>query len=47
MVVKDSWNRPVLLFKNLCNLNQVESDHPKLRLKAIAPIAELTTADTK
>lgn len=40
-VVKDSWDRPVLLFKNQWNLNQVESDHPKLRLKAIAPVYEL------
>jgi peptide chain release factor 3 len=45
MVVKDSWNRPVLLFKNQWNLNQVEADHPKLKLKAIAPIAELTKAN--
>ncbi|PZV11216.1 MAG: peptide chain release factor 3 [Pseudanabaena sp.] len=45
MVVKDSWNRPVLLFKNQWNLNQVEADHPKLRLKSIAPIAELTKAN--
>ena len=44
MVVKDSLNRPVLLFKNQWNLNQVEADHPKLKLKAIAPIAELTTS---
>jgi peptide chain release factor 3 len=42
-VVKDSWDRPVLLFKNQWNLNQVESDHPKLRLKAIAPVYELTS----
>jgi peptide chain release factor 3 len=41
-VVKDSWDRPVLLFKNQWNLNQVESDHPKLRLKAIAPVYELS-----
>jgi peptide chain release factor 3 len=42
MVVKDGLNRPVLLFKNQWNLNQVESDHPKLKLKAIAPLALLT-----
>jgi peptide chain release factor 3 len=42
-VVKDSWDRPVLLFKNQWNLNQVESDHPKLRLKAIAPVYELSS----
>jgi peptide chain release factor 3 len=45
MVVKDSWNRPVLLFKNQWNLNQVEADHPKLKLRAIAPIAELTKSN--
>jgi peptide chain release factor 3 len=38
LVVKDSLDRPVLLFKNIWNLNQVESDHPELILKAIAPI---------
>ncbi len=43
-VVKDAWNRPVLLFKNSWNLNQVESEHSKLRLRSIAPITELTTA---
>jgi peptide chain release factor 3 len=37
-VVKDSLDRPVLLFKNIWNLNQVEADHPKLKLKAIAPL---------
>jgi len=42
MVIKDGLNRPVLLFKNQWNLNQVESDHPKLKLKAIAPLALLT-----
>jgi peptide chain release factor 3 len=41
-VVKDNWDRPVLLFKNQWNLNQVEADHPKLRLKAIAPVYELS-----
>jgi peptide chain release factor 3 len=42
LVVKDSLNRPVLLFKNIWNLNQIESDHPKLKLQAIAPIAGFT-----
>ncbi len=37
-VVKDSLERPVLLFKNIWNLNQVEADHPDLKLTAIAPI---------
>ena len=38
LVVKDSLDRPVLLFKNSWNLGQVESDHPSLKLSAIAPI---------
>jgi peptide chain release factor 3 len=38
MTVKDSWNRPVLLFKNEWNVNQVLADHPDLKLSAIAPI---------
>ncbi|AUC59951.1 peptide chain release factor 3 [Cyanobacterium sp. HL-69] len=36
MVVKDSLDRPVLLFKNEWNINQVQGDHPDLRLSAIA-----------
>jgi peptide chain release factor 3 len=28
----------VLLFKNEWNLNQVESDHPELKLNASAPV---------
>jgi len=35
-VAKDRWNRPVLLFKNQWNLEQVISDHPKLELSPIA-----------
>ncbi len=41
MVVKDRWGRPVLLFKNLWNLEQVQTDHPKLKLSAIAPFLEI------
>ncbi len=41
VTVKDTWGRPVLLFKNEWNLQQAIADHPKLRLSAIAP---LTTA---
>lgn len=37
--VKDSWGRPVLLFRNEWNLQQFQGDHPKLSLKAIAPVA--------
>jgi peptide chain release factor 3 len=37
ITVRDSWNRPVLLFKNDWNCQQVLSDHPSLKLYAIAP----------
>ncbi|NJR50123.1 MAG: peptide chain release factor 3 [Leptolyngbyaceae cyanobacterium CSU_1_3] len=36
--VKDSWERPVLLFRNEWNCQQLQSDHPELRLNAIAPV---------
>jgi peptide chain release factor 3 len=38
VTVKDSWNRPVLLFRNEWNVNQVQADHPELELSAIAPV---------
>ncbi|WP_017302846.1 peptide chain release factor 3 [Spirulina subsalsa] len=38
ITVKDSWNRPVLLFRNEWNLHQVLADHPKLILNSIAPV---------
>jgi peptide chain release factor 3 len=38
LVIKDLWNRPVLLFKNEWNVNQLLEDHPSLKLSAIAPI---------
>ena len=38
ITVKDSWDRPVLLFKNDWNLHQVHGDHPELKLNAIAPV---------
>lgn len=38
VVVKDLWQRPVLLFRNEWNLNQVMADHPELNLSAIAPV---------
>ena len=38
VIVKDNWGRPVLLFKNEWNLNQVMEDHPELKLSAIAPV---------
>ncbi|NEQ20437.1 MAG: peptide chain release factor 3 [Microcoleus sp. SIO2G3] len=39
VTVKDNWGRPVLLFKNEWNLQQVESDHPDLKLKSSAPVS--------
>lgn len=36
--VKDSWNRPVLLFRNEWNCQQVEGEHPELKLKSVAPV---------
>jgi len=40
-VVKDRWERPVLLFKNQWNLQQVMSDHPDFELSPIGlpPVA--------
>jgi peptide chain release factor 3 len=36
--VRDSWNRPVLLFKNDWNLTQLAEDHPELELASVAPV---------
>jgi peptide chain release factor 3 len=36
--VRDSWDRPVLLFRNEWNLNQLVEDHPELELSAVAPV---------
>ncbi|AFY78216.1 peptide chain release factor 3 [Pleurocapsa sp. PCC 7327] len=38
LTVKDNWGRPVLLFKNEWNLQQVKEDLPELQLNAIAPV---------
>jgi peptide chain release factor 3 len=38
LTVKDNWDRPVLLFKNEWNLNQVKADHPELKLNSSAPV---------
>jgi peptide chain release factor 3 len=38
VVVKDSWERPVLLFRNEWNCQQIAADHPELKLSAIAPV---------
>ena len=37
-IVKDCWNRPVILFKNEWNLNQAFEDHPNLKLNKVAPV---------
>lgn len=36
--VKDSWDRPVLLFRNEWNCHQIAADHPALKLSATAPV---------
>ena len=36
--VRDAWNRPVLLFKNEWNLNQLVEEHPDLDLSTVAPV---------
>ena len=36
--VQDAWSRPVLLFKNTWNLNQLLEEHPELELSAVAPV---------
>ncbi len=36
--VRDCWDRPVLLFRNDWNLNQLQEDHPELELRAVAPV---------
>ncbi len=36
--VQDAWQRPVLLFKNDWNLNQLQEEHPDLELCSIAPV---------
>ena len=36
--VQDAWRRPVLLFKNEWNLNQLKEDHPEMELNSVAPV---------
>ena len=36
--VRDAWDRPVLLFRNTWNLQQLQDDHPSLGLSAVAPV---------
>ncbi len=37
-IVKDCWNRPVILFKNEWNLNQFVEDNNQLNLNKVAPV---------
>ncbi|WP_320675490.1 peptide chain release factor 3 [Prochlorococcus sp. MIT 1341] len=37
-IVQDAWSRPVLLFKNDWNLNQLLEDHIELELSSVAPV---------
>ncbi|WP_267384124.1 peptide chain release factor 3 [Cyanobacterium sp. uoEpiScrs1] len=37
-VVKDNWSRPVLLFKNEWNLQQIQDNQPELGLTTIVPV---------
>ena len=37
-VVKDNWGRPVLLFRNQWNVDQIKGDFPDLELKTTAPV---------
>ena len=36
--VQDAWSRPVLLFKNTWNLNQLQEEHVDLELSSVAPV---------
>ena len=36
--VRDAWDRPVLLFRNSWNLQQLLEDHPSLELSGVAPV---------
>jgi peptide chain release factor 3 len=36
--VRDAWDRPVLLFRNTWNLQQLLEDHPSLELSGVAPV---------
>jgi peptide chain release factor 3 len=40
--VKDGWGRPVLLFRNEWNVQQLMTDHPSLNLSRIAPVVSGT-----
>jgi len=36
--VRDAWGRPVLLFRNQWNLQQLQDDHAELELSTVAPV---------
>ncbi len=36
--VRDAWDRPVLLFRNQWNLQQLQDDHAELELSTVAPV---------
>ncbi|MEO0540343.1 MAG: peptide chain release factor 3, partial [Cyanobacteria bacterium P01_A01_bin.105] len=38
VAIKDSYGRPVLLFRNDWNCQQVEGEHPELKLSKTAPV---------
>ena len=38
IAVKDNWGRPVLLFKNQWNMQQILEDFPELKLNSTAPV---------
>lgn len=44
-VVKDSWDRPVLLFRNEWNCQQIAGDHPELKLSTVAPVVSGKTPE--
>ena len=37
-IVKGCWNRPVILFKNQWNFNQVTEDYPDFQMNKVAPV---------
>jgi peptide chain release factor 3 len=45
--VKDRMGRPVLLFRNEWNCQQLEGDYPELKLSAIAPVFSSQKPDTE
>jgi peptide chain release factor 3 len=46
ITVKDSMGRPVLLFRNEWNCQQLQGDHPELKLSSIAPLTSPWSKET-